>query len=64
MGVVIGYDGDQGSLEGRIEPLEAGNDGTGNEMSADYNVGPQLLHNILCMCIKYAVQGKCGKTIE
>ncbi|MNN77250.1 hypothetical protein D3C81_1936990 [compost metagenome] len=64
MCIVVSDDRDQRGLEGRVQPFEAGNNGTGNEVGADDNIRFQLLHNILRMCIKNAVQGKCGKTIE
>ncbi|MNC75868.1 hypothetical protein D3C75_1274740 [compost metagenome] len=64
MCIIIRDDRDQRSLEGRVQAFEAGNYSAGNEVGTDDNVRLQLFYNILRMCIKNAVQGKCGKTIE
>ncbi|MNU04683.1 hypothetical protein D3C72_2491930 [compost metagenome] len=64
MGIIVGDDRYQRRLEARVQPFQSGDYGARDEMRADDNIGLQLSHNILRMCIKYAVQGKCGKTIE
>ncbi|MNI73385.1 hypothetical protein D3C73_1293870 [compost metagenome] len=64
MGIVIGDDRAERSLEGRVQPLQPGYDRARNEMGADDDIRAKLLNNIIHMGIKKPMQGKCGKTIE